>query len=97
MDAGELLSYEAQPDGDVLLSVSSIEDRYSHPVTLTRDEVKDIAQDSEQAYQENRLVIWLAEAERVINDPPGDASAILETLEALHAAVRDKLERERLA
>jgi hypothetical protein len=40
---GHLLVSEIQPDGGVILAVSDPEDRYEHYVTLTAQEINDIA------------------------------------------------------
>ncbi len=45
-DAGELMDFEVLTGGDVLLTVSDIEDRYGHPVRLTAAELAGIAEAS---------------------------------------------------
>lgn len=45
-DTGYLLGFDVQPNGDVILDVSDIEDPYVHHVTVTAQELAGIAEAS---------------------------------------------------
>lgn len=50
-DHGELLDFEIQPDGSVVLHVSDIEDDYAHRIKFTRREIAGIAEASAEAFR----------------------------------------------
>ncbi len=50
-DHGELLEFDIQPDGSVMLSVSAADDDYARPVLLLRSEIAGIAEASGEAFR----------------------------------------------
>lgn len=59
-DTGELLDFTIRPNGDAVLSVSDPEDGYAHSVTITAQELADIAEASlaaREIYARNHLRI----------------------------------------